>query len=67
VARVNDELKDIGQDKGDLVVVPYFLHFWYVTKHQNSAVRAAGGLPAWGEPVLTGAGAPAAGPFGGEA
>jgi hypothetical protein len=33
---------------GGLLIVPYFFHFWYVTKHQNAAVRAAGGLPAWG-------------------
>ena len=33
---------------GGILVIPYFVHFWYVTKHQNSAIRAAGGLPAWG-------------------
>jgi hypothetical protein len=33
---------------GGLLIIPYFVHFWYVTKHQNAAVRAAGGLPAWG-------------------
>ncbi len=37
---------------GGLLVIPYFLHFWYVTKHQNAAVRAAGGLPAWGQLAL---------------
>jgi hypothetical protein len=34
---------------GMFLVVPYFIHFWYVTKHQNAAVRAAGGLPAFGQ------------------
>jgi hypothetical protein len=34
---------------GALLIVPYFIHFWYVTKHQNMAVRAAGGLPYRGE------------------
>jgi hypothetical protein len=29
---------------GSLVIVPMFFHFWYVTKHQNMAMRAAGGL-----------------------
>jgi hypothetical protein len=24
---------------------------WYITKHQNAAVRAAGALPAWDEPA----------------
>jgi hypothetical protein len=37
---------------GALLVIPYFLHFWYVTKHQNMALRAAGGLPASGAPIL---------------
>jgi Domain of unknown function (DUF4234) len=30
---------------GYLLVVPIFFHYWYVIKHQNMAVRAAGGLP----------------------
>jgi hypothetical protein len=34
---------------GAFLVVPYFFHYWYVTKHQNAAVRAAGGLAAWGD------------------
>ncbi len=34
---------------GGILIVPYFLHFWYVTKHQNMAVRAAGGLPPMGD------------------
>jgi hypothetical protein len=40
---------------GGLLIVPYFVHFWYVTKHQNAAVRAAGGLPAWGAASASGA------------
>jgi hypothetical protein len=34
---------------GAFLIVPYFVHFWYVTKHQNMAMRAAGGLPYAGE------------------
>jgi hypothetical protein len=30
---------------GALLIVPYFVHFWYVTKHQNAALRAAVGRP----------------------
>lgn len=30
---------------GGLLIVPAFIHYWYVTKHQNSAIRAAAGLP----------------------
>ncbi len=32
---------------GGVLVIPAFIHYWYVTKHQNSVVRAAGGLPPW--------------------
>lgn len=39
---------------GAILIVPYFLHFWYVTKHQNAALRAAAGLPAFGEIALDG-------------
>lgn len=34
---------------GALLVVPTFFHYWYVTKHQNIALRAAGGLPYQGQ------------------
>lgn len=34
---------------GILLIVPYFFHYWYVTKHQNRVMRAAGGLPYMGE------------------
>lgn len=37
---------------GALLIVPLFFHYWYVTKHQNIAMRAAGGLPYKGEPDL---------------
>jgi hypothetical protein len=30
---------------GALLIIPLFFHFSYVTKHQNRAMRAAGGLP----------------------
>lgn len=39
---------------GYFLVIPYFIHFWYVTKHQNMAMRAAGGLPYRGEVMLPG-------------
>lgn len=39
---------------GMLLVVPYFLHYWYVTKHQNMTLRAVAGLPLDGSPVVTG-------------
>lgn len=34
---------------GSLLIVPYFIHFWYVTKHQNAALRAAVGRPPFDE------------------
>jgi hypothetical protein len=34
---------------GALLILPLFMHFWYVTQHQNSVVRAAGDLPPWGD------------------
>jgi hypothetical protein len=40
---------------GSLLVVPYFLHFWYVTKHQNMAMRGAGGLPYSGDVAMAAA------------
>jgi hypothetical protein len=36
---------------GGMLVIPTFIHYWYVTKHQNIALRAAAGLPALGEPA----------------
>ncbi|HEV2922913.1 MAG TPA: DUF4234 domain-containing protein [Solirubrobacteraceae bacterium] len=40
---------------GILLIVPFFFHYWYVTKHQNMAMRAAGGLPYKGEVAALGA------------
>lgn len=37
---------------GSLLVIPYFAHFWYVTKHQNMAMRGAGGLPFSGDVAM---------------
>jgi hypothetical protein len=37
---------------GGVLIIPALIHYWYITKHQDAAVRAAGGLPAWGEPQL---------------
>lgn len=34
---------------GFLLIVPYFVHFWYVTKHQNAALRAAVGRDPFGD------------------
>ncbi len=34
---------------GILLIIPFFFHYWYVTKHQNMVMRAAGGLPYTGE------------------
>lgn len=35
---------------GAIVIIPLFFHYWYVTKHQNRVMRAAGGLPYLDEP-----------------
>jgi hypothetical protein len=37
---------------GGILIIPAFIHYWYITKHQNAAVRAAGGLPPWDQPQL---------------
>jgi hypothetical protein len=37
---------------GILIIVPMFFHYWYVTKHQNMAMRAAGGLPYEDDPQI---------------
>lgn len=37
---------------GALLIIPVFIHYWYVTKHQNMALRAAGGQSHSGEPVI---------------
>jgi Zn-dependent protease with chaperone function len=34
---------------GLFLIIPYFIHYWYVTKHQNMAIRAAGALPYSGD------------------
>lgn len=39
---------------GLFLIVPLFFHYWYVTKHQNIALRAAGGLPYSDEIALPG-------------
>jgi uncharacterized membrane protein (GlpM family) len=52
--QINPTLAFLLLFPGMFLVIPYFVHYWYVTKHQNAAVRAAGGLPAWGEPVIPG-------------
>jgi hypothetical protein len=33
---------------GGLLILPMLIHYWYLTKHQNAALRAAGGLEPWG-------------------
>jgi hypothetical protein len=41
---------------GIVLIVPFFFHYWYVTKHQNMVMRAAGGLPYQGEIATPGVG-----------
>lgn len=43
--RINPIVAFLLMCPGFLLVVPYFIHFWYVTKHQNKALRAAGNPP----------------------
>lgn len=43
---------------GAIVIIPIFFHYWYVTKHQNRALRAAGGLPYLDEPQVSSAPTP---------
>jgi hypothetical protein len=43
--RINPVVAFLLMFPGFLLVVPYFIHFWYVTKHQNQALRAAGTPP----------------------
>ena len=35
---------------GILLIIPFFFHYWYVTRHQDRVMRAAAGLPYLGEP-----------------
>lgn len=37
---------------GAILIIPVFIHYWYVTKHQNMALRAAAGEPHSGDPVI---------------
>jgi hypothetical protein len=46
---------------GAIILIPLLFHYWYVTKHQNMAMRAAGGLPYGGEVAALGAGGAATG------
>jgi len=41
---------------GSLILIPYLFHYWYVTKHQNIALRAVAGLPLDGAPPSADAG-----------
>jgi hypothetical protein len=43
---------------GMLLIVPYFIHYWYVTKHQNMALRGMAGLPIDGSPAGAAVGLP---------
>jgi hypothetical protein len=50
VARqINPTLAFLLYFPGAVLLIPIFFHFWYVTKHQNMALRAATGLPYDGE------------------
>jgi Domain of unknown function (DUF4234) len=44
---------------GALLIIPFFFHYWYVTKHQNMVMRAAGGLPHHGDVAALGTGSAA--------
>jgi hypothetical protein len=46
---------------GFILFVPLLFHYWYVTKHQNMTMRAAGGLPYGGDVAALGAGTSDAG------
>jgi len=37
---------------GGILIIPAFIHYWYVTKHQNAAVLAAGGVRQAGDAEL---------------
>jgi len=39
---------------GGILIIPALIHYWYVTKHQNTALRAAAGQPHSGEPTIVG-------------
>ena len=46
---------------GVLIIIPFFFHYWYVTKHQNMVLRAAGGLHYQGDVATLGAAGTATG------
>jgi hypothetical protein len=48
---INPTLSFLLVFPGWFLVIPGFVHYWYVTKHQNMALRAAAGLPPGGEPA----------------
>jgi hypothetical protein len=58
--QINPTLAFLLLFPGMLLLIPWIAHYWYVTKHQNAAVRACGGLPAWGEPATGLSGLPPA-------
>ena len=43
--QINPTLALLFLFPGLLLVIPGIVHYWYVTKHQNMALRAAAGLP----------------------
>jgi Domain of unknown function (DUF4234) len=47
--QINPTLAFLLYFPGALLIIPVFVHFWYVTKHQNMAIRAAAGLRYSGE------------------
>ncbi|MGA9875574.1 MAG: DUF4234 domain-containing protein [Solirubrobacteraceae bacterium] len=50
--QINPTLAFLLYFPGGILIVPALIHYWYVTKHQNMALRAAGGLPHSGEPAI---------------
>jgi len=47
--QINPTLAFLLYFPGMLIVVPLFVHYWYVTKHQNIALRGFAGLPLDGD------------------
>jgi hypothetical protein len=50
--QINPTLALLMIAPGAILILPYFLHYWYVTKHQNMALRAVAGLPHDGSPAM---------------
>jgi hypothetical protein len=47
--RINPTVAFLLLFPGFILIIPIFIHYWYLTKHQNIALRAAAGLDPYGE------------------